>query len=42
MPLTTITAWETMFEEVALIEPSTGDLLELGAGAWSNGPARPT
>jgi zinc-binding alcohol dehydrogenase family protein len=31
LPLTTITAWETLFERFALTEESTGDLLVLGA-----------
>ncbi|QZH59634.1 zinc-binding alcohol dehydrogenase family protein [Mycolicibacterium farcinogenes] len=31
LPLTTITAWETLFERFALTENSTGDLLVLGA-----------
>lgn len=31
LPLTTITAWETLFERFALTEDSTGDLLVLGA-----------
>lgn len=31
LPLTTITAWETLFERFALNEDSTGDLLVIGA-----------
>ncbi|NKY42985.1 zinc-binding alcohol dehydrogenase family protein [Nocardia cerradoensis] len=32
LPLTTITAWETLFERFALTADSTGDLLVLGGG----------